>query len=153
MDYGSDAQNLSVGNGDNHGNITIESGGVVFVQGGRAETHAQIGHGGLANDDPDGDHVDNLLEFFAGSDPVDATSRAQGILTKTPTGFLYTYRRARGLVGVTHALQAGPLTDLVDFTPEASEVTTTPIWSEVDEISVALPPDFGPYLRQSVSME
>jgi hypothetical protein len=105
------------------------------------------------NDDPDGDHDDNLLEFFTGSDPVDAASRAQGVLTRTPTGFLYTYRRAREIVGVTHTLQAGALENLVNFTPEASDVTTTAIGSEVAETSVALPPDFGPYLRQSVSME
>lgn len=104
------------------------------------------------NDDPDGDGDDNLLEFCAGSDPVDATSLAQGVLTKTPTGFLYTYRQAREIVGVTHTLQAGLLANLVDFTPEASDVTTTAICSEVDKISVALPPGFGPYLRQSVSM-
>jgi len=52
-DYGSDAGNTSVGNGDNHGNITIRTNGTVQLQAGRAESHAQIGHGGLANDDPD----------------------------------------------------------------------------------------------------
>ncbi|MDF1753250.1 MAG: filamentous hemagglutinin N-terminal domain-containing protein [Verrucomicrobiales bacterium] len=78
-DFGSDTGNLTVGNGDNHGNITVQSGGVIYMQAARAEGHAQIGHGGLANDDPDHDPGDAVTDpvngvgsdgrgFFAVSD-------------------------------------------------------------------------------------
>ena len=53
IDYGSDSGDVSVGNGDNHGDITVQAGNIVYLQAGRAESHAMIGHGGLGNDDPD----------------------------------------------------------------------------------------------------
>ncbi len=59
-DYGSDAGNTTVGNGDNHGNITVRTGGLVQLQAARAEGHAQIGHGGMGSDDPDYDPGDAI---------------------------------------------------------------------------------------------
>lgn len=52
-DYGSDAGITAVGNGDNHGNITINTGGLLALQAARAEGFAMIGHGGSGGDDPD----------------------------------------------------------------------------------------------------
>ncbi len=65
-DYGSDSGNVSVGNGNNSGDIVVMGGLVVYLQAGRAESHAQIGHGGYANDDPDADRANTVSDSGLG---------------------------------------------------------------------------------------
>ncbi len=52
-DYGSDSGHISVGNGDNSGDITVEAGRLVSLVSNRAESFSRIGHGGMGHDDPD----------------------------------------------------------------------------------------------------
>lgn len=51
-DFGSDSGHLSVGDGDNSGNIVVWAGDVILMQGDRQETFTQIGHGGYGDDPP-----------------------------------------------------------------------------------------------------
>ncbi len=51
-DFGSDSGNVTVGNGDNHGNITVMTNGVLQVQAPRNQGYAMVGHGGLGSADP-----------------------------------------------------------------------------------------------------
>jgi hypothetical protein len=118
----------------------------------RAGIAFPIGEGD-PNDDPDGDGSDNLLEFYAGSNPIDGGESARGSLTRTPTGFLYVYRRAKGLVGVGHSLEAGALDQFTTFTPQALDVEITDLDAETEELAVTLSSSFGPFLRQSVTLE
>ncbi|MCH1510151.1 MAG: hypothetical protein L7T84_13165, partial [Akkermansiaceae bacterium] len=52
-DYGSDSGHISVGNGDNSGDIMVEAGRLVSLVSNRAESFSRIGHGGMGHDDPD----------------------------------------------------------------------------------------------------
>ncbi len=103
------------------------------------------------HEDPDGDRCPNLLEFHAGTDPNDASSRPAPHLAITPGGFTYTYRRAKDRIGIMHTLQSGQLDALTAFTPSGE--TTVDISDNIEEVSVPLPPGFGPYLRQAVTLD
>ena len=103
-DFGSDSGNTTVGNGDNHGNITVVSQGAVLMQAARAEGFAQIGHGGLANDDPDYDPGDAITDpvngvgsdgrgFYAVSD--------RGLLSDNNTRSLHVFGNMTGDIKVT----------------------------------------------------
>ena len=48
-------------------------------------------------------------------------------------------------------LQAGPLDALATFTPGAESTTDLP--DDIEEVTVTLPPGFGPYLRQAVTLD
>lgn len=52
-DFGSDSGHISVGNGNNSGDIVVNAGRAVTLVSNRAEAFTQIGHGGLGQDDPD----------------------------------------------------------------------------------------------------
>lgn len=52
-DFGSDSGHISVGNGNNSGNIVVEAGRALVMTSNRAEAFTQIGHGGMGHDDPD----------------------------------------------------------------------------------------------------
>ena len=71
-DYGSDSGHISVGNGFNTGNITVNAARALVMTTNRAEAFTQIGHGGLGGDDPDGNtgnaasHTFNPYTFFPG---------------------------------------------------------------------------------------
>lgn len=102
------------------------------------------------DDDPDRDGSVNLLEFHAGTDPANGSSRPTARIERTPTGFHYTYQRAVDRLGITHALQAGPLDAFSPFTP--TEETSSAISPNVEEVTVTLPATFGPFLRQAVTL-
>jgi len=101
------------------------------------------------NDDPDRDGWSNLFEFQAGTDPLDPASRPTSILTKTPAGFTYTYRRAKDRIGIVHTLETGPLDSLTTFTPSGE--TFSDLAPNIEQVTVPLAPDFGPFLRQVIT--
>ena len=101
-------------------------------------------------DDPDRDGFPTLLEFHAATDPLDGSSIPTSKLTPTPTGFTYTYRRAKDRIGVTHTLQTGPLGSLTTFTPSGESLAD--ISSNIEEITITLSPGFGPFLRQGIAL-
>lgn len=65
-DFGSDSGNTTLGNGNNSGNIVVQTGGVLVMLSGRTESHSQIGHGGGAHDDPDADRGNTASETGLG---------------------------------------------------------------------------------------
>jgi hypothetical protein len=102
--------------------------------------------------DPDRDRTPNLLEFHAGTNPLDASSRPVSSLTRNPdgSGFFYTYRRAMDRIGISHALEAGLPGAFTTFVPLAE--TTSELAPNIEEITAVLPASFGPYLRQAVTL-
>ena len=103
------------------------------------------------DDDPDHDGWCNLLEYHAETNPLSGSSVPSPTLTRTPVGFTYTYRRAMDRIGVTHTLQAGPLDALGTFTPSGE--STLGIAPNIEEVTVTLPPGFGPFLRQAIALD
>lgn len=102
-------------------------------------------------DDPDRDGWCNLLEYYGETNPLSGSSRPTSILTRTPTGFTYTYRRAMDRISVTHTLQAGPLDALSTYTPSGESVLG--IAPNIEEVTVPLSPGFGPFLRQAIALD
>lgn len=69
-DFGSDSGHISVGDGDNNGDITVVAGRAIIMSGDRAEAYTQIGHGSGGFDNPNGhggNNTDNgtVAEHFA----------------------------------------------------------------------------------------
>lgn len=74
-DYGSDSGHISVGNGNNSGDITVTAGRLVSLVSNRAEAFTMIGHGGAGHDDPDRADTVN----FAPSHNFDARGYYNGL--------------------------------------------------------------------------
>jgi hypothetical protein len=102
--------------------------------------------------DPDRDSAPNLVEFHAGTNPLDPSSRPVYSFTCNPNGpgFLYTYRRAMDRIGISHALEAGLPGDFTTLVP-LTEITSE-LAPNIEEITAVLPASFGPYLRQAVTL-
>ncbi len=109
--------------------------------------------GGLSgpNDDPDGDGSDNLLEFAAGTDPLDPNSRSPGKLIQSGGTTRFRYQMATDRIGLAHRLQSGPLEDLTDFTPTSPEIVA--ISDTVNQITVTLIPGSRGFVRQVVTLQ
>lgn len=109
------------------------------------------GSGGF-DDDPDGDGWGNGLEFYAATDPLASSEQPLQEFAQTATGFRYTYQRALDRVGVAHHLATGPLTALSPYIPSESQISVEALAPNLEKVSVALPADFGPFLRQEADL-
>ena len=58
-------------------------------------------------DDPDGDGIPNLLEYFMGTGP-DSSSSGGSVTIKDPAAFTVTYQRAKGITDVSASLEWSP---------------------------------------------
>lgn len=109
---------------------------------------------GGAHQDPDRDGCVNLLEFFHGTDPLEAASRDSGpSLVRDEAGLKLVYRRARNVGGFTveHLTSTG-VSGWQVVTPSAPP--TMIALGGVDEISVPLPATTDPsrFYQLAVSM-
>lgn len=100
--------------------------------------------------DADGDCASNLLEFFAGTDPVDLLSAPMSGIEKDTEGLFFRYRAANNRTGISHRLQIGPLDNFTDYSPLPEEITMNRVSETIDEFSVRLPPEARLFLRQVV---
>lgn len=103
------------------------------------------------NDDPDSDGCDNLLEFAAGTDPLDPNSRSHGELIRSGGITRFRYQMTTNRIGVAHRLQSGPLENLSDFTPISPEIVA--ISDTVNQITVTLAPGLRDFVRQVVTLQ
>jgi len=101
--------------------------------------------------DPDGDGSSNLLEFHAGTNPVDINSKPVSGIISIPDGLAFRYREATDRTGITHRLQTGPLNNLTDFIPDPGQVSVLPLNEMINEITVILSPSPRTFIRQIVS--
>lgn len=104
------------------------------------------------DDDADGDGWANGLEFYAATDPLSSGERPLQEFAQTASGFRYSYQRATDRIGIEHQLAAGPLTDLAVFLPSESQLTVETLAPNLERVTVELPADFGPFIRQQVDL-
>ncbi|MDB4510248.1 thrombospondin type 3 repeat-containing protein [Akkermansiaceae bacterium] len=103
------------------------------------------------NDDPDGDGIGNLLEFAAGTDPLDSNSLSPGELIRSNGMTSFRYQLATDRTGITHRLQSGGLENFTDFISESPEII--PISDTVNQITIPLGPGSRGFVRQVVSLQ
>lgn len=89
--------------------------------------------------DPDLDGRNNLLEFFHGTHPMQATGNRGGTsLVRDGNLWKFVYRRAKSISG--HSVELRASNDLVNWNPLPSSLPqTTTVLAQVDEVSVTLP--------------
>lgn len=104
-------------------------------------------------EDPDRDGWSNGIEFSAGTDPLNQNSTPLLEFSQTATGFRYSYQQASDRVGISHQLQTGPLESLNPFEPAVENLSRESMAENIEKITVTLPADFGPFLRQAVVQE
>lgn len=106
-------------------------------------------------DDPDGDGAENALEFSAGTDPLSGALFPTYDLKQITTGFTLTYTRLVSAINLTRTWQTGPLDAVtIEYILSAEDMVTAPTTDEdVEKVTVALPPDFGPFIRLKVGVE
>jgi len=104
------------------------------------------------NDDPDGDGAKNIQEFYANTDPLLSNSTPPAELSRIPQGFSYRYQRSIDLSGVTHALETGPLDNFTTYIPPEGTTTVVQTGDSTEEVTVSLPSDFGPFIRERLTM-
>ena len=103
------------------------------------------------NDDPDGDGTENLLEFVAGTDPLNSTFSSPGELIRTEEGLAFRYQMATDRIGVTHRLQNAGLENFTDFTPDSPQIIA--LSETVNQITITLAPGVRGFFRQVVSLQ
>ncbi|MGJ8695374.1 MAG: hypothetical protein ACSHYF_03590 [Verrucomicrobiaceae bacterium] len=54
--------------------------------------------------------------------------------------------------GIDRGFQTGPLNALAPFSPDPEAITVTPLNDGLEKVTLSLPPDFGPFIRQTVSL-
>ncbi len=102
-------------------------------------------------DDPDLDGATNLLEFSAGTDPLQRNSFPQVTLEKAQGGVSFSYERLIEATGISRTIQTGPLSDITTtHLPAEEDLTVTPIDDDREKVTVSLPSTVGPFFRLSV---
>ncbi|MDB4318901.1 hypothetical protein N9916_00920 [Akkermansiaceae bacterium] len=107
-----------------------------------------------ATDDPDLDGSANLLEFSAGTNPLDRALVPSFTLEKAETGFTFSYERLIDATGITRSLLTGPLDAITaEFTPSEADIAVSPIDDDREKVAVTLPASFGPFIQLRVAEE
>ena len=101
--------------------------------------------------DPDRDGSSNLLEFHAGTNPVDPRSKPLSGIIPTPDGWAFQYQEATDRLGITHRLQSGPLQSLTEFIPNPDQISIVPINEMINQITVQLSPSPQFFIQQNVA--
>jgi len=105
--------------------------------------------------DPDGDGVPNLMEYFMGLDPVSASGEVPGygMVMSNPTTMSLTYRRAKGITGVSSTvLTIGDLSSTNWGTNGVQEtVTDKGAYEEVTATVTNAPGETRKFMRLRVS--
>ncbi len=84
------------------------------------------------NDDPDGDGISNLMEYFQGSDPTESGLFNTSTTTVTATEVLFTYRQSSNISGTTAQVEWS--TDLQTW--QTNGVVTDPPQSVAGHLEV-----------------
>ena len=97
--------------------------------------------------DPDGDGMTNLLEFFSGTEPLDARSTPIHTLEQSPSGLTFKFQIATDREETVYQIQAGPLGNFTTITPGEENISISENEEGLEIVSVLLPETAGPFFR------
>ena len=103
-------------------------------------------------DDPDQDGSTNLLEFSSGTDPTNASDFPFQKLVASEDGFQLTVRRFTMAGGIARGFDSGTLGNLSSTNIDESNATSISLGGDIEEVSIPLPANFGPFIRQTVTL-
>ena len=103
-------------------------------------------------DDPDQDGSTNLLEFSSGTDPTNASDFPFQKLVASGDGFQLTVRRFTMAGGIARGFDSGTLGNLSSTNIDESNATSISLGGDIEEVSIPLPANFGPFIRQTVTL-
>jgi len=91
-----------------NGTLTVLDAPTLITISDWATNNGLTGTNGLPDADPDGDGMSNLMEFYLGLSPTNSSGSGGGfVMTNGPSNTVsMTYLRAKGVTGVTPAVQA-----------------------------------------------